>query len=128
MKNTTVIAVCGEGGVGKTTTAALMVKALVEHKNFALLAIGRPEGEGCYCEVNHLLKDIIESLSENFDVIIIDGEPASNRSTGVSCRGPFAPCFRHIRDYDFKGNPCLDFPGESPVSSVIHNMIDRMGI
>jgi CO dehydrogenase maturation factor len=48
--------------------------ALVQHKNFALLAIGRPEGEGCYCEVNHLLKDIIESLSINFDVIIIDGE------------------------------------------------------
>jgi len=49
-------------------------EALVEHKNFALLAIGRPEGDGYYCEVNHLLKDIIESLSANFDVIIIDGE------------------------------------------------------
>ncbi len=139
MDNPKTIAMCGKGGVGKTTTAALMVKAmadrgnkkilaidadpaiglsyalgvdvvktvddvrndliekireeklddkadtlhmldyeifdaLVEHKSFALLAIGRPEGEGCYCEVNHLLKDIIESLSTSFDVIIIDGE------------------------------------------------------
>jgi CO dehydrogenase maturation factor len=48
--------------------------ALVERGNLALLAIGRPEGEGCYCEVNLLLKDIIESLAKDFDVIIIDGE------------------------------------------------------
>lgn len=139
MKHPITIALCGKGGVGKTTTAALMVKtladrknnkllaidadpaiglshalgldviktvddvrtdliqkiqkekiddkagtlhmldyevfnALVEHQHFALLAIGRPEGEGCYCQVNHLLKDIIESLSKSFDLIIIDGE------------------------------------------------------
>lgn len=51
-----------------------ILDAMVEYKNIALLAIGRPEGEGCYCEVNHLLKEIIETLSANFDVIIIDGE------------------------------------------------------
>ncbi|MBT4087258.1 MAG: AAA family ATPase [Deltaproteobacteria bacterium] len=48
--------------------------ALVEADGFSLLAIGRSEGEGCYCQVNNLLKDIIESLADNFDVIIIDGE------------------------------------------------------
>jgi CO dehydrogenase maturation factor len=139
MSDTTTIAMCGKGGVGKTTISALMVEAiagrgnqrvlaidadpaiglsyalgvevvktvddirndliervredrindkadtlrmldyeifdaLVERKKFALLAIGRPEGEGCYCQVNHLLKDLIESLSTRFDVIIIDGE------------------------------------------------------
>jgi CO dehydrogenase maturation factor len=139
MSSPRTIAMCGKGGVGKTTIAALMVKAianrghekilaidadpaiglsyalgvdvvktvddirndliekireekiddkantlhmldyeifdaLVEHKDFALLAIGRPEGEGCYCQVNQLLKDIVESLARNFDVILIDGE------------------------------------------------------
>lgn len=133
------IAVCGKGGVGKTSLTALMLKhltgrkdlkilavdadpavglasaldvnvkktvndlrleiieksrgrekfaraelaeavdyklfdALTEENNFAFLAIGRPESEGCYCRVNDLLKEIIESLSDNFDVVLIDGE------------------------------------------------------
>ncbi|MBN1636563.1 MAG: AAA family ATPase [Deltaproteobacteria bacterium] len=48
--------------------------ALAESSNVALLAIGRPETEGCYCRVNDLLKDIIESLSHGFDIVLIDGE------------------------------------------------------
>lgn len=48
--------------------------ALEESANLAVLAIGRPEDEGCYCQVNHLLKDIIEALSRNFDLVLIDGE------------------------------------------------------
>lgn len=67
----------GKGG-GKAEISALldyeMFDALVEADNLAFLAIGRPETEGCYCQVNHILKDIIASLSVNFDVVIIDGE------------------------------------------------------
>ncbi len=48
--------------------------ALVEEKNLAFLAIGRPETEGCYCQVNHILKDIIASIVGNFDYVVIDGE------------------------------------------------------
>jgi len=49
-------------------------EALVENANLAVLAIGRPEDEGCYCQVNELLKEIITSLSANFDRVLIDGE------------------------------------------------------
>ncbi len=135
----TIIAVCGKGGVGKTTISAMLTRilmardqarvlaidadpaaglstslglpvtktvdqirndlvgdvrsgrsgapqevlhrldyevmaALVEDRNLAFLAIGRPEGEGCYCQVNRLLKDIISSLAKKFDYVIIDGE------------------------------------------------------
>jgi len=49
-------------------------EALVENANVAVLAIGRPEDEGCYCQVNELLKEIITSLSGNFDRVLIDGE------------------------------------------------------
>ena len=49
-------------------------EALVENKNLAFLAIGRPEKEGCYCQVNHLLKDIIASVAGHFDYVVIDGE------------------------------------------------------
>ena len=48
--------------------------ALEESANLAVLAIGRPEDEGCYCQVNELLKEIIETLSSNFDLVLIDGE------------------------------------------------------
>lgn len=51
-----------------------MLTALEERENLAMLAIGRPEKEGCYCQVNHILKDIISSISSQFDYVIIDGE------------------------------------------------------
>ncbi|MCU0598538.1 MAG: AAA family ATPase [Desulfobacterales bacterium] len=51
-----------------------MFSALAETKNLAFLAIGRPEKDGCYCQVNHMLKDIIASLADNFDYVVIDGE------------------------------------------------------
>lgn len=138
-KKTKTIALCGKGGVGKTSVSALMVKnltqrkdikvlaidadpaiglctalgiqikktvddirndlinsirkgasqdkaatlsrldyelfdALTQFKNIAFLAIGRPESEGCFCKVNSLLKDIIQELAKNFDVVLIDGE------------------------------------------------------
>lgn len=138
-KKTKTIALCGKGGVGKTSVSALVVKnltqrkdikvlaidadpaiglctalgiqikktvddirndlinsirkgarqdkvatlntldyelfdALTQFKNIAFLAIGRPESEGCFCKVNSLLKDIIQDLAKNFDVVLIDGE------------------------------------------------------
>lgn len=138
-KKTKTIALCGKGGVGKTSVTALIVKnlarrkdlkvlaidadpavglctalgvqikktvddirndlinsikqgesrdkaaklnmldyelfeALTEFDNVGMLAIGRPESEGCFCKVNSLLKDIIQDLAKNFDVVLIDGE------------------------------------------------------
>ncbi|HEY0196628.1 MAG TPA: ATP-binding protein, partial [Methanobacterium sp.] len=39
-----------------------------------LLVMGRPEGSGCYCAVNNILRKIIERLSSNYDAIVIDTE------------------------------------------------------
>jgi CO dehydrogenase maturation factor len=51
-----------------------MLSALREQENLAFLAIGRPEDEGCYCQINGLLRQIIASLSRSFDYVVIDGE------------------------------------------------------
>ena len=51
-----------------------MFSAVSEHQNIAFIAIGRPEKDGCYCQVNHILKDLIASVADNFDYVVIDGE------------------------------------------------------
>jgi CO dehydrogenase maturation factor len=51
-----------------------MLEALTEKENLAFLAIGRPEKEGCYCQANSILKDIIASIAHHFDYVVIDGE------------------------------------------------------
>ncbi len=49
-------------------------EALTETDNFAILAMGRTETLGCFCSVNALLREAVETLSKNFDTILIDGE------------------------------------------------------
>ena len=51
-----------------------MIDAVVDAGDFAFLAIGRPEGAGCYCAVNEFLKGIVTGLAEEFDYVVIDGE------------------------------------------------------
>lgn len=48
--------------------------SLVETRNFDLIAMGRPEGPGCYCYANNLLRDIFKTLGENYDYVVIDNE------------------------------------------------------
>lgn len=48
--------------------------SLVETRCFDLIAMGRPEGSGCYCYANNLLRDILKSLGENYEYVVIDNE------------------------------------------------------
>lgn len=52
----------------------MVLEALNEMDKFALLAMGRTETLGCFCPVNDLLRGAIETLSDSFDTIFIDGE------------------------------------------------------
>ena len=49
-------------------------RALVESEGFDLLAMGRPEGSGCYCFANDLLKTCMRLLEKDYRVVIIDSE------------------------------------------------------
>jgi len=134
-----VIAVAGKGGTGKTTIAALILRALIEAgvksilvvdadpdsnlpdvlgikvektvgdvtnelkkaidkgglpptlsksdllefkvfqvlkelPGFDLLVMGRTEGEGCYCMVNDVLTKVIDTLSKNYAITLMDME------------------------------------------------------
>ena len=48
--------------------------ALEEGERIDLLAMGRPEGQGCYCAANHLLRTIIDDLSRHYPFVIVDNE------------------------------------------------------
>ncbi len=137
MKKSCSIALSGKGGVGKSTVGALLVRALEEKKDGAVLAVdadpnscladylglaveenigmireeiiknlekippgmtkeryisfrvqeciveskgidlielGRPEGPGCYCYINNLLREYESSVHKNYRYIIIDNE------------------------------------------------------
>ena len=49
-------------------------RALVESKGFDLIAMGRPEGQGCYCFANDLLQTCMRLLEKDYRFVIIDSE------------------------------------------------------
>lgn len=51
-----------------------IMESIIETPEFDLLVMGRPEGSGCYCAVNNILRKIIGTISHNYDYIIIDTE------------------------------------------------------
>ncbi len=51
-----------------------VMDAIEETDKFDLLEMGRPEGAGCYCAVNHILRAIIDKWSKGYDTVIIDTE------------------------------------------------------
>ena len=63
------------GGMTKAQFLEYKIQTgLVETPQYDLLAMGRPEGPGCYCYANNLLRDILQTLSANYRHIVIDNE------------------------------------------------------
>jgi CO dehydrogenase maturation factor len=62
-------------GVSKQELLEMKIRgALVESKKIDLLAMGRPEGPGCYCAANHMLRASIDRLAKNYAYVVIDSE------------------------------------------------------
>ena len=62
-------------GMSKPDYLELRVnQALVEEEGFDLLAMGRPEGPGCYCAANNMLRVCVDHLSKSYDYVVIDNE------------------------------------------------------
>ena len=49
-------------------------ECLVESGDFDLLAMGRPEGPGCYCYANNVLKEILATLTSQYPFVVLDNE------------------------------------------------------
>jgi len=47
---------------------------LAEGEGFDLMVMGRPEGPGCYCFANDVLRKFIDKLTPNYRYVVIDSE------------------------------------------------------
>ena len=63
------------GGTSKRDYLDYQIRSsLAEGNRFDLIAMGRGEGPGCYCAVNHNLREVIDSMSRHYAYIVIDNE------------------------------------------------------
>jgi CO dehydrogenase maturation factor len=58
----------------KDILEAQVFQTLIEEDRFDILAMGRSEGEGCYCFVNNILTRILDTLTRNYSVTLLDME------------------------------------------------------
>jgi CO dehydrogenase maturation factor len=49
-------------------------QVITEAQGFDLLTMGRPEGPGCYCAVNNMLRKFLNELSSQYQFVVIDNE------------------------------------------------------
>jgi CO dehydrogenase maturation factor len=64
-----------QGGMSKDAWLELHVQRyVVENPEFDLLSMGRPEGAGCYCYANNLVRGCIDDLARSYEYLVMDNE------------------------------------------------------
>jgi CO dehydrogenase maturation factor len=94
-------------GIGRVRAVEDEVqRALAEAQGFDLLTMGRPEGPRCYCAVNHLLRQSLDTLGRNYAAVVLDNEAGmehlSRRTTNeidflIAVLNPTLPSLRAVR-------------------------------
>jgi len=49
-------------------------QSIIESNGFDLMVMGRPEGPGCYCAANNIIRKYTDKLSEKYPYVVIDNE------------------------------------------------------
>jgi CO dehydrogenase maturation factor len=64
-----------EAGIAKRDLFDYEINSsVVEGIGVDLLAMGRPEGPGCYCAANTMLRGIIDAIADSYPWVVIDSE------------------------------------------------------
>jgi CO dehydrogenase maturation factor len=61
-------------------------ESLTEARGFDLIAMGRPEGPGCYCAANTLARKCLDLLTGNYQYIVIDNEAGMEHFSRLTTR------------------------------------------
>jgi len=62
-------------------------QALVETPDFDLISMGRPEGPGCYCAINNMLRVFLDRLNKNYETVVVDNEAGMEHLSRRTTRG-----------------------------------------
>ena len=63
------------GGVAKQQFIEMKIEeSLIETEFFDFISMGRPEGPGCYCYANNVLKSVISRLASQYPYVVLDNE------------------------------------------------------
>jgi CO dehydrogenase maturation factor len=49
-------------------------QSVIESKGFDMMVMGRPEGPGCYCAANNIIRKYADKLSDDYPYVVIDNE------------------------------------------------------
>jgi CO dehydrogenase maturation factor len=135
------------GGMTKRDYLDYEVRSsLAEGERFDLIAMGRSEGPGCYCAVNHNLREVVDSISKNYRYVVIDNEAGmehlSRRTTrdvqhllvvtDPTQRGLVAAeriaSFRHEFDIDIESTGLIVNRIGGSLPAPLQERIDKMNI
>ena len=74
---------------------------LVESQGLDLLVMGRPEGPGCYCYANNILRRHLDMLVKNYPFIVMDNEAGMEHLSRRTTQGVDYLLF--LSDHSIKG-------------------------
>jgi len=74
---------------------------LVESPGLDLLVMGRPEGPGCYCYANNILRHHLDRLIKNYPFVVMDNEAGMEHLSRRTTQGVDYLLF--LSDYSLKG-------------------------
>jgi CO dehydrogenase maturation factor len=74
---------------------------LVESEGLDLLVMGRPEGPGCYCYANNILRHHLDVLVKNYPYAVMDNEAGMEHLSRRTTQGVDYLLF--LSDYSIKG-------------------------
>ena len=89
-------------GVSKETFVEMKLhESLVESPGMDLLVMGRPEGPGCYCYINNILRRHMDLLAQNYPFVVMDNEAGMEHLSRRTTQGVDHLLF--LSDYSIKG-------------------------
>jgi CO dehydrogenase maturation factor len=76
-------------------------QALIESQRVDLIAMGRPEGPGCYCAANNIIRGVIDQLGNDYSWVVIDNEAGMEHISRQTTR--HIDCLFVVSDPTYRG-------------------------